>query len=254
VVKRSTSAPSPLSPTLWPADAFRWYASLAFALALAAAFVIPSIIFSTWIVLTYHTRTIANVPVGAVIAGQLLAYVPVLAVLYFGLPALARRSWRELGLRVPGPREIGWGLLGTAAMFAIAQAIGAIEESVFHFKLRESAVDILRHAHGADLAGFAFVAVIAAPLVEESIFRGFFFNAFLRYMPAVVAGLLSATLFGFLHYAESPTVVLPLIGAGAALAWVYYRSGALISTIIAHGTFNAITVLAVMVQGGAGAK
>ena len=249
MVNRSTSAPSPLSPTLWPPDAFRWYRSLLFGAALAVVFLVPPIFFAAWIALTYHARSMSAVPLRVIIIGQLIAYVPALVLLLTGLPWLARRSLRELGLYPPRLREVAWGLGGAAGMFVVAQAIGAIEESVFHQKLRETAVDLLRHAHGADLAGFALLAIVAAPLVEELIFRGFFFNAFLRYLPAVTAGLLSAILFGLAHYdKESPTAVIPLMGGGAVLAWVYYRSGALISTMIAHGTFNAVTVLAVISQ------
>lgn len=249
MVNRSTSAPSPLSPTHWPPDAFRWYRSLVFGVGLAIAFLIPPVGFGVWIALAYHARSATAVPLRVVIVGQLIAYIPALLVLLTGLPWLARRSLAQLGLRVPGLREIAWGLGGAAGMFVVAQLVGSIEENAFHQKLRETAVDLLRHAHGADLIGFALLAIVAAPLVEELIFRGFLFNAFLRYLPPVAAGLLSAILFGLAHYDKnSPTAVIPLMGGGAVLAWVYYRSGALVSTMIAHGTFNAVTVLAVIYQ------
>ena len=80
-----------------------------------------------------------------------------------------------------------------------------------------------------------------APIVEELVFRGFLFNALLRYSPVAIAAVLSALVFGIAH--GSWSAFAPLAGAGLVLAVVYYRTGALSASMIAHAGFNAIAVV-----------
>jgi membrane protease YdiL (CAAX protease family) len=225
VVKTSTSFRSPLLPTLWPPDAFLWWRSLLFAVAIVAAVIGASILFvAVWAV-----------------------YLPLLVLLIFVLPLLARRSLADLGLRVPTVEEVGWGLAGSVGMFAVISAIGAIEERVFHAKIQETAVDLLKSTTGIETFFFALFACLAAPLVEEFVFRGFIFNALLRYAPAGVAAVLSALLFGLAHAdPNSLNAVLPLAGGGVVLALVYYRTGALTASMISHAGFNLASVIGLL--------
>jgi membrane protease YdiL (CAAX protease family) len=248
VVNRSTSAPSPLSPKRWPAEAFSWWRSLLFAAIYVITYLVPTAILSAYLVARYGRFSLTTIPLGLVIIIQLVTYIPQIAVLLALLPALARRSLRQLGLRVPDARELAWGIGGAIAMVLVATTLGAIEQNVLHVHVQETAVDLLRGAHGEIALGFAFLAVIAAPFVEELTFRGFVFNALLRYLPAVLAGVLSAILFGLAHLdPRSPSAVVPLAGGGLVLAWVYYRSGSLVSSMITHGGFNLLTVVGVLV-------
>ena len=240
MVKISTSAPSPLSPTLWPADAFVWWRSLLFAAALVVMLFVGGIVFAVLWIRLIGPISAKNPSTAFLLVDQTVAYIAGFAVLAF-LPALARRSWRELGLRAPTATEVGWGLAGAAAMFIVSQLIGSIEEHVFHLKVQETAVDLLKSVRGPTLVLFAFLACIVAPVVEELSFRGFALNALLRYLPPVTAGVVSALLFGLVH--GSWTALAPLAGAGGVLAVVYYRTGALSASMIAHAGFNGIAVL-----------
>ena len=56
-----------------------------------------------------------------------------------------------------------------------------------------------------------------------------------------VAIVLSALCFGGAHF--SPTALLPLAGGGAVLAYVYYRTGALTASMIAHAGFNLFSII-----------
>lgn len=247
MVKRSTSAPSPLSPTRWPPDAFLWWRSLLFALAWAAVYFVTAIVVAIFTVARFGRFTMATIPATVVVGSEFAVYVPLAVLLVYGLPRLARRSLRQLGLRAR-PIHVLWGIGGAAAMFVVASVVGAIEESVLHLHVQETAVNILRGAHGGAAFAFGVMAVVAAPFIEEMTFRGFVFNALLRYLPPVSAGALAAILFGLAHYDKtSPSAVLPLAAGGAVLCYVYYRTGSLIATMIAHGTFNLITVVGVTV-------
>ena len=248
MVKTSTSPRSPLSPTLWPADAFRWYFSLAVALALVVASVIPAAVFIAFLVAfrvasPHDLRTLS----WPVLTGQLASYAVGIVLLAVVMPPLAQRSFRALGLRPPNASDLAWGAGGALAMLLAATLTGAAQESLFHLKADEVQVHWLREARGSLVAGFVFLACVAAPIMEELIFRGFFFNALLRYMHVSVAVLLSSLLFGFAHFQPGNAgAIAPLAASGVVLAAVYYRSGSLTAAMLTHGLFNLITVVFVL--------
>jgi membrane protease YdiL (CAAX protease family) len=247
VVKISTSEPSRLSPKRFPADAFVWWQSLLLLFAILLAQIVPGVVVITFmIVLRLATLKDANVVSWPLIIGQLSAYAVSIAIFAGALPALARRTLGELGLRAPRLSDVFWGIGGAITMLLAASVVAVLEESVFHLKADEVQVQLLRQAHGSLLVGFAFIACVGAPIVEELTFRGLLFNALLRYTPAWVAVLVSAALFGMAHFAPGNAgVILPLIAGGAVLAIVYYRSGSLVASMLTHSLFNAFTVVAV---------
>jgi membrane protease YdiL (CAAX protease family) len=240
VVKISTSARSPLLPTLWPADAFVWWQSLLFALAVIATSLAGAILFGMLWAFVFGRHTLTAPSTVFLLTDQCAAYLVALPLLLVTLPRLARRSLRELGLRAPTNAEIGWGLAGTLGMYAVSEIIGTFEEHALHLKVQETAVELLKTVHGPTILAFAVLACIVAPFVEELTFRGFVFNALLRYMNPAVAAVLASLLFGLAH--GSWTALAPLAGAGLVLAAVYYRTGALSASMIAHAGFNALGV------------
>lgn len=181
------------------------------------------------------------------LAVQLLSYLPAIALLVWLLPRIARRSLAALGLRAPHWSDLAWGVGGAILMVLAATAVGALQTSIWHLKTDEVQVEWLRNARGAMVAGFVFLACIAAPFSEEFVFRGFVFNAFLRYLPTAGAVVLSALLFGVAHWQPGNAgAIAPLVAGGIVLAGVYYRSGSLLASMITHGLFNLVTVVAVV--------
>ena len=164
------------------------------------------------------------------------------------LPLLAQRSLRELGLRAPRWSDLAWGLGGAIAMVAVAAFVGSLQERVVHLKADEVQVHMLRAARGSLVAGFVFLACIAAPFFEELAFRGFVFNALLRYLPAWLAVPFSGLLFGCAHWLPGNLgAIAPLAAVGMVLAALYYRTTSLIPVMLAHALFNSLTVVAVVV-------
>jgi len=80
------------------------------------------------------------------------------------------------------------------------------------------------------------LAVVAAPLFEEFIFRGLVFQGLRRSTGPVWAVLGSAALFAIVH---PPFSVIPVFGLGLATALSFQRTGFLLAPIIAHATYNA---------------
>ncbi|MDB5070802.1 MAG: putative metal-dependent rane protease [Candidatus Eremiobacteraeota bacterium] len=249
MVKTSTSARSPLSPTLWPREAFAWWFSIGVFFVLALSQIVPAAIFVA-VLLALRLATLADLKTLSwpIVLGQLAAYGVSLLLLTLLLPALAKRPLTSLGLRAPRATDLAWGLGGAAAMVVVATATGAVQDALFHLKPDEVQVHWLREARGTLVAGFVFLACIAAPFFEELTFRGFIFNAFLRYMPAWAAVALSALAFGFAHWQPGNAgAIAPLAAGGIVLATVYYRTGSLVASMITHAIFNSFTVVLVLV-------
>jgi len=247
VVKTSTSLRSPLSPTRSPDDAFPWWGSLALAGALFVATIVAlagvvGVLVSLNLATTKDFRGLS----WPIIILQFASIGGPLAVLIPGLPALAKRSLGELGLHAPRVSDVPWAFGGAAGMFIVATVIGALQEAAFHVKADQVTVHWLRDARVDLVAGLVVLACIGAPVVEELTFRGFVFNAILRYSPAWLAVALSGLLFGLAHAQTGAGSIAPLAAAGMVLAVVYYRSRSLTASILAHATFNAFTVVVVL--------
>ncbi len=89
-----------------------------------------------------------------------------------------------------------------------------------------------------------FLIVIAAPVTEETLFRGLFFGALRTRSPFWVAAGASGILFGAVHLASGDIAVAGLLTLfGVILAWLYERTGSLGPPIILHMVNNAIAIV-----------
>lgn len=249
MVKTSTFDRSPPSPTRSPDAGFVWWQSLLFTVLLAMAMFVPATVALAFLILGgwAHLQDLQTLSWPLLFA-QLVSYAAMLAVIMPLLPALAQRPWRALGLRAPRPRDAGFAIAGAVGMFLAALVTGAAEQALFHLKPEEVQVQLLRAARGPTIGVFVFFACIAAPFVEELVFRGFIFNALRRYMPVWIAVLLSASLFGLAHWQPGNAgAIVPLAAAGAVLAVVYHRAGSLAASMLTHALFNSVTVVLVLV-------
>jgi membrane protease YdiL (CAAX protease family) len=244
VEKPSTSERSPLSPTRWPAEAFSWQRSLIVFVALAFAFYL-GLRLDAYVALqllgsTRHDFSTSNLTWGIAI-GQYVSYLPILVVLLVALPWLSRRSLHDLGLRGFDRTTVVAGVLGAVAMYAVTIGIANVQFFFTHQKPEETAITLFTSTHDTALIiVFAFLATVAAPFMEEFVYRGFLFNALLRYMPVWLAAVISGLLFGISH--GSLSAFLPLAASGVVLAYVYWRSGSLTASMLTHALFNLINV------------
>lgn len=253
MVKTSISERSPLSPRTWPADAFVWWRSLLVAVVLCIALYVP-VVFLALVLFANGFLNRTDLAPGATFSWalfwlQMFGYVLPFGVLLAVLPVLARVSLAELGLRRPRSTDLMWGLAGAILMFLVVTATGALEEGLFHVKADEVQVHWLRAVHGPLLGALVFLACVAAPLFEELVFRGFIFNALLRYTPLWVATILSAAIFGLAHGIGQPGnagALIPLGASGIVLALVYAYSRSLTASMITHALFNTFTVVLVL--------
>ena len=90
------------------------------------------------------------------------------------------------------------------------------------------------------IAGF-FAFAIAAPLVEELLFRGFLQNALTRFVPIWAAILLSSFAFALVHL--QPYAIPGLMSLSIAFGYLYHRTGSLRTNILLHILNNAAALL-----------
>ncbi|MDB6079209.1 MAG: Abortive infection protein [Akkermansiaceae bacterium] len=90
------------------------------------------------------------------------------------------------------------------------------------------------------LALMSFSAAIAAPLVEETIFRGYLYPVAKRYCGPAAAMVFSSMVFAGAH--GSSVALVPLFVLALLLCNVYERTGSLWAPISVHFLFNSATV------------
>ena len=133
-------------------------------------------------------------------------------------------------------RALGWGASGgaVAAVVAIAYLRAAAHTSLFE-NVRDSLFT------GRDgWVWFAVLAVVAAPVCEEFIFRGLIFGGLRRSLGISASVLASAAIFALVHPAPS---VIPVFGLGVAAALVYERTRLLQGPMAVHAVYNAAIVV-----------
>jgi membrane protease YdiL (CAAX protease family) len=105
---------------------------------------------------------------------------------------------------------------------------------------------------GWGLVSFAVFAVIAAPVLEEFVFRGLLFRSIADRNGFWPGAIVSAVAFGAFHLLTpgDRLAVLALgithVGTGLGLAWIYWRRGNLLASIAGHAVFNLIAVVSLI--------
>lgn len=99
---------------------------------------------------------------------------------------------------------------------------------------------IMRSLIGSgDFVLLVVVVVIAAPLLEETFFRGVLQGTVERSLGTAVAIVLSSGIFAVVHM----RAILQMFIMGLVLAWLFHRSRNLAVPIVAHAVSNGLTIL-----------
>ena len=92
------------------------------------------------------------------------------------------------------------------------------------------------------------LALFAAPLVEEVLFRGIALPVLLRRFRPASAIFLASLLFALLHF-HIPSIV-PLFVIATAFSLGYIHSGSLLVPIVMHALFNTVSLIATLLLKG----
>lgn len=176
-------------------------------------------------------------------AGVLVALLAFLSFRRLGVPRLLR----ALGLerrRENGQRrlvELGLGIGAGVAAAVIAMGYLSLAEHVGWLQqMLDETPSIVPEELGGDTSlWFAALAVLAAPVFEEFIFRGILYRGLRRSLRAPLAALASALVFALVH---PPVAALPVFAMALFASAAYERTGWLATPIAAHMTYNALVV------------
>jgi membrane protease YdiL (CAAX protease family) len=154
----------------------------------------------------------------------------------------------DFGLRFE-PRDVPVGLGASLLLLLVAGVIGAF---FAHTSLHGSNTGIITQQQG-DTVGVVVVALIAAvgaPLFEELFFRGFLRTSLAARLGAGAVWA-QALLFGLAHYQlglgwQNISVIVAIAGLGVVLGFLAERTGRLAAGMIAHGTFNLLVTLTIL--------
>lgn len=89
---------------------------------------------------------------------------------------------------------------------------------------------------------------IAAPILEELLFRGAIQGALMRYFNHPWVGItVAALLFGIIH--GNPIQIFYATCLGIGFGWIYYRTGSLLPAIVGHIINNSLAVAGTILYG-----
>ena len=176
-----------------------------------------------------------------IIAGGATGGILILASWVIG-PVRYGASLGSLGLKLPDSKSYrhilllpllalgaGWGFL--ALYTGLVSLLGLdTPQSLFEQFDLEGATTI---------GSLAFVVILWGPLAEEVFFRGVVFSGLMGQMGFARAAVASSLLFALVHI--DPIVMVPVFAIGMLLAWLYHRTGSLLSSFTAHVIWNALS-------------
>jgi membrane protease YdiL (CAAX protease family) len=98
------------------------------------------------------------------------------------------------------------------------------------------------------------MAVLVAPLVEETVFRGYLYPLFAKYFGVAASVLVTGVLFGLMHGAQlgwTWSLVAVLTAVGIIFTFVRARTGSVFASFLLHLGYNS-TIAAVTLLGTSG--
>jgi hypothetical protein len=143
--------------------------------------------------------------------------------------------WRSHAAGVPRligvdlPKALLWGVAGGVVASLAGLAYIEIAASM-------SLLPAFRFADHSTALWLGSLAILAAPVFEEFIFRGLIFGGLRRSLGPGVATLASAAIFAIVH---PPLSVIPVFFLGVCAALVYERSRMLAAPMVVHALYNA---------------
>lgn len=81
-------------------------------------------------------------------------------------------------------------------------------------------------------------AILIAPVFEEILFRGLFYQALKKRLGYLRAVIISSGLFSLMHF--NPSQFLPVLGLGMLLCFIFEYTGSLVPAIVLHIVNNGL--------------
>jgi membrane protease YdiL (CAAX protease family) len=149
-----------------------------------------------------------------------------------------------------GLKPASWGRLGWMTVFALGLSIPAVfaaQWAAYALLGPETTpqpiVEFLMENPGwRERLAVALIAVVAAPLTEELVFRGCLYGVARQRLGRLTTILGTSLVFALIHAHVATIPALFVLAVGLAL--LYEATGSLWAPILAHAAFNGLNVLA----------
>ena len=187
--------------------------------------------------LRWYLRYSKALQLSAPTAVELLPAIPVLVIV-----AIRGAKLGSLGFR----RFDGKTLAVGCGLIAFAYMLGMIYNLIMVMLHVRTQGDVLLEILNATKSpmSYAVAAMVAAPLGEELVFRGFLFQGLRQQYGWNRAALFSSAVFAGMHL--QLVALIPTFLLGYALAWVYNKSNSIWPGIILHFLVNSLAMCIVL--------
>ena len=183
---------------------------------------------------------------------------------FFLLPKTLRTSiWKDPQIKHSYLYDITLSLFAWAISFPLVILVNQLCDFALVRLLsvdslpEQLAVHFLKMTFGHPLSIFLtiFTITIFAPLVEETLFRGFLQSFIRKHLGSKQAIFITSILFAFFHYSPEQklanfTIIASLFVFSLFLGLVYEKRRSLFASMFLHAVFNTVNVLNLYFLGG----
>lgn len=180
----------------------------------------------------------------AIALATIISAPPALAVLVFAIRRAGCSLTDYLALTWPTTRALIEGVILVLLLVTLGDVTSYLTG---HDIVPEAVADAYRTAReSGDLLILGIAAVVAAPLIEELIFRGFMFPGYAASRLGVIGAIIvTSAVWASMHIQYEPFYIGQIAVLGCLLGWLRWRSGSTLLTIALHAMVNLIAILQV---------
>jgi len=188
------------------------------------------------------------------VQNAIFVLVPVLRI-----SVIRREPLAEIGFQAPNPSRLI--MLGVGMALVMYTGSIALSLGFAQFGIEQNQAEQFRKQFSlmpGDTFGQALFLIgggLLAPIGEETLFRGYVFNAIRltfgsKRWGIPLAYLASALVFAVIHISGvtqgAIALIVPIFFIALVLAWGMHRTGSLLPGIVAHALFNSVQLVALI--------
>lgn len=237
----ATQPPAPTAPKIWGYLATFGWSLLAYLLASVVAFVLlylwDPVTFRIDVEFSDAMKDAQYVSLTTIVTNAILIVLLIVAVW------IARATAKDyLALIWPSRQEV---VVGLVSLVILLPALDALALLVGQPIIPPFVIDVYKSAQSQESMLLLWLAiVVAAPVAEEIIFRGFIFRGWVRPEQRPMLGILVITvLFTIIHIQYNWFGLLQVFMLGLLLTWTRWRSGSTLLPMLMHVIANFYAML-----------
>ena len=176
------------------------------------------------------------------------SYIVVVLELIYILPVVIILAVRRADFKLLGFRGFKAGVMGIGCGLVVGTYLITIVNNAIFVMLgvKTQAEEMGRIMAAISSPGWLIIAgVIVAPVVEESLFRGFIFAGFRQRYCFQTAAVLSSALFAIAHHQLA--ALIPTFVLGYIFSHLYQRSNSIFPGMLLHFLVNAFGIITLLV-------